>query len=79
MTPRLESLATFIAALIVIKNELSSQAEIREELSQAIEAFNKEIQAAQLDSRSNVHRSFRSRRVMPCLWVINPRNIGHPS
>jgi len=46
MTPRLESLATFIAALIVIKNELSSQAEIREELSQAIEAFNKEIQAA---------------------------------
>jgi len=28
MTPRLESLASFIAALIVIKNELSSQEEI---------------------------------------------------
>jgi len=46
MTPRLESLANYIAALIVIKNELSSQTQIREELSQAIEAFNKEIQAA---------------------------------
>jgi hypothetical protein len=28
MSPRLESLASFIAALIVIKNELSSQEEI---------------------------------------------------
>jgi len=46
MSPRLESLASFIAALIVIKNELSSQEEIREELIQAIEAFNKEIHAA---------------------------------
>jgi hypothetical protein len=46
MTARLESLAGYIAALIVIKNELSSQEEIREELIQAIEAFNKEIKAA---------------------------------
>ena len=46
MTLRLETLANYIAALIGIKNELSSQTEIREELSQAIEAFNKEIQAA---------------------------------
>jgi hypothetical protein len=46
MTPRLESLAGYIAALIVIKNELSSEADVRAELSQAIEAFNKEIQAA---------------------------------
>jgi len=38
-------LANYIAALIVIKNEFSSQAEIREELTQAIEAFNKEFQA----------------------------------
>jgi hypothetical protein len=35
-----------IAVLIVIKDELSSQEEIREELIQAIEAFNKEIKAA---------------------------------
>src|SRR5436305_1126594 len=46
MTPKLESLATYIAALIVIKNELSSEAEIRDELSQAIEAFQKELQTA---------------------------------
>jgi hypothetical protein len=46
MTARLESLAGYIAALIVIKNELSSQEEIREELIQAIEAFNEEIKAA---------------------------------
>jgi hypothetical protein len=46
MTLRLETLANYIAALIVIKNELSSQEEIREELIQAIEAFNKEIHAA---------------------------------
>ena len=45
MTLRLETLANYIAALIVIKNELSSQEEIREELIQAIEAFNKEIHA----------------------------------
>jgi hypothetical protein len=35
-----------IAVLIVIKDELSSQEKIREELIQAIEAFNKEIKAA---------------------------------
>jgi hypothetical protein len=46
MTLRLETLANYIAALIVIKNELSSQEEIREELIQAIETFNKEIKAA---------------------------------
>jgi hypothetical protein len=38
MTPRLESLAAYIAALIVM-NELSSEAGVRVELSQAIEAF----------------------------------------
>ena len=42
LTPPFDS----VANLIIIKNELSSQAEIREELNQAIEAFNKEIQAA---------------------------------
>jgi lipopolysaccharide biosynthesis regulator YciM len=57
MTARLENLANYIAALIVIKNELSSQEEIREELSQAIEAFNKEIQAARKSERPNVGTS----------------------
>jgi CII-binding regulator of phage lambda lysogenization HflD len=46
MTPKLESLANYIAALIVIENELSSQAEIREELNQAIKSFQAELKAA---------------------------------
>jgi hypothetical protein len=47
MTPKLESLATYIAALIAIKNELSSEADIRLELGQAVEAFKTELKAAQ--------------------------------
>jgi hypothetical protein len=46
VTPKLESLAAYVASLIAIKSELSSEAEIREELIQAIEAFQAELRAA---------------------------------
>ena len=49
MTPQLESLAGYVANLLRIRDELSNAAdpELRAELDAAIEAFRKELRAAQ--------------------------------
>jgi len=46
MTPKLEGMAAYAANLIALSKELPEAAEIRVELGRAIEALQKEIQAA---------------------------------